>query len=88
MTDLIDAPKHFVSSDYAVIGNPIAHSRSPQIHAAFGEQTGTRLTYTKLMAEPDQFEASVRGICRAGWSRPQRHRALQRAGCQSGWTGD
>ena len=44
---------------FAVIGNPIAHSRSPQIHAAFAEATGRRLSYERLLAEPEQFELSV-----------------------------
>ena len=44
---------------YAVFGNPIAHSLSPQIHCLFAEQTGDRLTYDKVEIAEDQFEAAV-----------------------------
>jgi shikimate dehydrogenase len=46
---------------YTVIGNPIAHSRSPWIHTQFAEQTGQQLVYTWLEAPLDGFEASLRG---------------------------
>jgi len=39
---------------YAVVGQPVAHSRSPWIHARFGEQTGIALHYGLL--EPGQAE--------------------------------
>ena len=48
------APKTF-----AVVGNPIAHSRSPAIHALFGRQTGIPLSYTKLLAPLDDFAGAV-----------------------------
>ena len=44
---------------YAVIGNPIAHSKSPQIHAAFAEATGQRMSYGRLLAPLDGFAATV-----------------------------
>jgi shikimate dehydrogenase len=44
---------------YVVVGNPIAHSKSPQIHAAFAAQTGQNLSYERLLAPLDGFVASV-----------------------------
>ncbi len=44
---------------YAVIGNPVAHSRSPLIHAAFARQTGQELVYERLLAPKDAFVATA-----------------------------
>lgn len=44
---------------FAVIGNPIEQSRSPELHHAFAEKTGIKLHYVKRFAEIDAFEASV-----------------------------
>jgi shikimate dehydrogenase len=43
----------------AVIGNPIAHSRSPFIHAQFAGQAGLALRYDRILAETDEFEKVV-----------------------------
>ncbi len=51
---------------YVVIGNPIAHSKSPQIHAAFARQTGEAIAYERLLAPIDGFEASVREFIATG----------------------
>jgi shikimate dehydrogenase len=51
---------------YAVIGNPIAHSKSPDIHARFAAQTSQDLTYERLLAPLDGFADAVRGFIEAG----------------------
>jgi shikimate dehydrogenase len=51
---------------YALVGHPVEHSRSPLIHQLFARQTGQRLTYELIDAEPAEFETAVRGFGAAG----------------------
>ena len=51
---------------YCVIGNPIAHSKSPLIHAAFAVQTGQDVSYDRELAPLDGFDAHVHGLIAAG----------------------
>ena len=44
---------------FAVIGNPIEQSRSPELHHAFATKTGIDLEYNKRLAPLDGFAASV-----------------------------
>jgi shikimate dehydrogenase len=55
-----------VSDRYAVVGNPVSHSKSPQIHAAFARQTGQDIAYDRLLAPLDAFEATARQFFRDG----------------------
>jgi shikimate dehydrogenase len=51
---------------YAVIGNPIAHSKSPLIHAAFAQATGQDLEYGRILGDLDDFAGDVRRFLAAG----------------------
>ena len=50
----------------AVVGNPVAHSRSPQIHARFAAAAGHAVDYTRLLSPLDQFTATVRAFADGG----------------------
>ena len=51
---------------YAVIGNPIAHSKSPTIQAAFAAQTDHDMSYERLLAPLDGFRATVERFAAEG----------------------
>lgn len=51
---------------YAVIGNPVAHSKSPWIHAEFARQTAQDIEYGRVEAPADGFEDAVSRFRRAG----------------------
>jgi len=48
-----------MTDKYAVIGNPIAHSKSPLIHRMFAEQTGQDISYEAIEAPLDGFAATI-----------------------------
>ena len=52
---------------YAVIGNPIAHSKSPLIHLMFAEQTGQDISYEAIKAPLDGFAATVERLRKEGY---------------------
>jgi shikimate dehydrogenase len=51
---------------YAVFGHPIAHSKSPLIHAAFARQTGQDMSYEAILAPLDGFADSIAQFVAAG----------------------
>ena len=48
-----------MTKQFAVIGNPIEQSRSPELHHAFAAKTGVDLNYKKILAPLDGFSAAV-----------------------------
>jgi shikimate dehydrogenase len=51
---------------YCVMGNPVAHSQSPWIHARFAELTGQNLHYGRRLVAPDGFAQAVRDFAAEG----------------------
>jgi shikimate dehydrogenase len=51
---------------YAVIGNPVAHSKSPWIHARFAEQTGEPIEYGRVLGTIGAFAGDVRAFIESG----------------------
>lgn len=51
---------------YAVVGNPISHSKSPRIHSLFACQTGEPVEYTAIQAPIDEFSGTVRHFFERG----------------------
>ena len=55
-----------MTDKYAVIGNPIAHSKSPFIHKQFALQTGQQIEYDRILGDPRRFEQDVWDFIAAG----------------------
>ena len=53
---------------YGVVGDPIAHSKSPLIHRAFAAATGQTLSYEKFHVTSDQFSQFVHDFFEDGGS--------------------
>ncbi|SFR65714.1 shikimate dehydrogenase [Marinobacter daqiaonensis] len=51
---------------YAVVGNPVSHSKSPRIHGLFAAQTGEAMEYTAIQAPLEEFAETVRGFFAQG----------------------
>jgi len=56
-----------MTDKYCVIGNPIAHSKSPDIHAAFAAETGQDISYERCLAPLDGFADTVRDLVAQGY---------------------
>lgn len=56
-----------MSDKYAVIGNPIEHSKSPLIHHAFALQTGQGIEYSRVLAPLGGFAQTVHAMREAGF---------------------
>lgn len=51
-----------MSDLYAVIGNPVEHSKSPQIHAEFARQFNEKIEYVRVLSPRDAFAETVRSL--------------------------
>lgn len=53
---------------YAVLGQPVAHSISPRIHAAFAQALGAQLSYEKLEVAPAELAATLARLHEEGYA--------------------
>src|SRR5688572_29977027 len=75
---------------YAVIGNPVEHSLSPEIHAGFARMTGEDIAYDRILAPRDSFRETVLAFRGAGGkglnvTLPFKHEAWHIAAVRSGF---
>ena len=67
---------------YVVIGNPVDHSRSPQIHKLFAAQLGVPMQYEKMLVPPGGLAQALtafaeQGGCGANITIPFKHDACR-----------
>lgn len=55
-----------MTDHYAVLGNPVAHSMSPAIHAFFAANLGDDISYDRLLVEEGNFDATASGFLANG----------------------
>ena len=82
MTDIFEFDQR--THSYGLMGNPVAHSRSPQIHQLFAEQFGIRLEYMRIQVDAGGFGQAVsnfeaRGGCGLNITVPFKSEAWQLA---------
>ena len=64
MTDLFDFKNR--KRCFAVVGHPVMHSKSPQIHESFARQCNVSLSYEAIALDPIAFEQGVRNLQAGG----------------------
>ena len=79
-----------MTDQYAVIGNPVEHSLSPEIHAEFARVTGQDLAYGRILAPRDGFRQAVQAFRESGGkglnvTLPFKHEAWDLAAVRSGF---
>ena len=52
---------------YAVVGNPVAHSKSPLIHQAFAQQCAQNIQYERILAPLDGFKSTIADLIQHGY---------------------
>ncbi len=78
-----------MTDKYAVVGNPVSHSKSPLIHKVFAEQTGQDMSYEAIEAPLDGFAATIQRLRGSGYKGcnitvPFKHEAYKLANEHSG----
>jgi exoribonuclease II len=88
-TPVVEEETVMLSEHYAVLGDPIAHSKSPWIHAQFAAQTGQIMDYQALRVPAESLPAEIERLIQAGFGGvnltvPLKENAFALA-CAQGW---